>query len=81
MREKFIDNYYLHIDEIAIDVFRKDNTSYIKVVDRNSGSKRLVFTMSLDLVSSNVENIVVERIRNILAKNLSLLQDREKELI
>lgn len=81
MREKSVDNYYLHINDIAVDVFRKNGTSYIKVVDRISGINRLVFTMDLTLVSSNVDITIVNAVRIILYKNISLLRDREKELI
>ena len=81
MREKSIDNYYLHIEPFAIDVYQNDGTSYIKVVDKESTMKRAVFTMDLRLVSSTVDIEEIDKIEKILSRNLSLLREREMELM
>ncbi len=80
MREKDIKNYYMFINNLAIDVCKIKGTPYIKVADREIESKRLLFTMNLELVSANVDTTEVDRIKLVLERNLSLLQDREKEL-
>lgn len=81
MREKSIKNYYMIVNQIAIDVIKRRGVCYIKVVDSATGRKRIIFNMNLELVSSNVDIIVVKRIKTILEKNLPLLLEREKELI
>lgn len=69
------------VNQIAIDVIKRRGVCYIKVVDSATGRKRIIFNMNLELVSSNVDIIVVKRIKKILEKNLPLLLEREKELI
>ena len=81
MPEKAVKNYYMFINQLAIDVCRIKGTSYIKVVDRETGNKRLMFTMDLKLVSDNVDMVVVDKVKSVLQRNLTLLKARERKLM
>lgn len=80
MREKAIKNYYLIINKIAIDVIKRGGVSYIKVADTATGKRKAVFTMELDLISSDFEMDELEDIKLVVLRNMKLLQHRKNEL-
>ena len=66
------------VNQIAIDVIKRRGVCYIKVVDSATGRKRIIFNMNLELVSSNVDIIVVKRIKKNIRKEFTFITRKRK---
>lgn len=76
---KKIENFYMHIDRIAMDVSKQNGTYRIITADYES-SARMVFSLDGKLLSSNIDDSrLIKFTSDTVKRNLKILRRLAKE--
>lgn len=80
MREKALDNYFMIVGRLAIDVVKKNGVANIIVADRGSNI-RVTYDINMRVLATNTNNKKnMEYINSVVKRNLENLQLRAKEM-